>query len=231
MTTERDPRIDPKAGDVLTAQEKKSKKAIVRVVQRVDNGVVYFSAARPINLSCFIPKWIKWAAKSTVVKAAPCLILATLLMTGCRNQSVEIQQTVPTGLKLVTIDGCQYIWTESYQAPVVHKANCTNHPSKLVLVGRNGDSKEDVNPGNLGVGSGTVITTIPPKYISDHPAKPNVTPPLLRKDLTNLFVKFWTIGNNHAEAVASGNALAAEVSSKEFFIKTLDEMFTEEDRK
>lgn len=67
MSTPRDPRVDPKAGDVITKNGK------IRTVIKVDRFDIFYNARtlgagsiNGIQKECFISTWQDWAKKAEV---------------------------------------------------------------------------------------------------------------------------------------------------------------------
>lgn len=65
MSSERDPRIDPRPGDVLT---KGDRRRVVILAHAEWSWVSYGAGASGRTLSCDLRSWREWARKATVEK-------------------------------------------------------------------------------------------------------------------------------------------------------------------
>ena len=67
------------------------------------------------------------------MKAIISILIIFLVLTGCEPNNVEIKSTEyrvngHSSLKLVTVDGCEYLYGDWGNATVLtHKGNCKNH--------------------------------------------------------------------------------------------------------
>lgn len=65
MATQRDPRLDPQAGDFISKMSGANRRMTRRVVKRVNNDITY----RDHNgkeKTCWISTWLEWARMSEV---------------------------------------------------------------------------------------------------------------------------------------------------------------------
>lgn len=130
----RDPRTEPKVGDVLRKTIRKSLPPAVREVIAIHGDIVEFRNHKGKKLSAWLAKWQEWSAWAEVIKTAPCLILAALLLTGCDRWNSEIQDEL-IGMRVVQRDGCEYLANRNGHGSYVftHKGDCTNHYSQMIV--------------------------------------------------------------------------------------------------